>query len=103
MFDRDAMARWYAEQHLKSDPGTDAIHYVPENSPNREIRLIEVNHLIPEREPEPIDFGVDRGTPDFHRVVVLDVTPSQWDRILNGLSPLPDGWSLAGAQTFGQA
>lgn len=101
MFDRDSMAQWYARQHRESDPGTEAVWYLPVNSPDREIRLIEVNHLIQEREPEPIDFGVDRGTPDAHSVVVLDVTPSQWERIEKRALPLPDGWSINGAKRFG--
>lgn len=100
MFDRDSMVKWYAKQHRESDPGTEAIYELPEGSDVREIRLIEVNRLIPERVPEPIDFGVDRDTPDSHSVIVLDVTPSQWDLIAGGKLLLPSGWSLVGARCF---
>lgn len=104
-FDRDSMARWYAKQHIKTDPGIRAIYYLPANAPEREIRFIEVNDLIGERSDdtlEPIDFGVDSGTDTEHRLFVLDVTPDQWDRIQESSLPLPQGWSLKGKVHFGQ-
>ena len=64
LFDRDALARWYAEQHAKTDPGIRSVYYLPTNAPEREIRFVEVNDLIGERGDdtlEPIDFGVDMG------------------------------------------
>jgi hypothetical protein len=100
LFDRDSLAQWYAQQHIKTDPGICSVHYLPTNSPEREIRFIEVNELIGNREEdtlEPIDFGVDIGMETEHKLFVLDVTPSQWDRIKEFLLPLPQGWSLQDA------
>jgi hypothetical protein len=91
------MANWYAREHLKTDPGVDAIYFLPEGAPDREIRFLEVNKLIAERRDdtlEPIDFGVNRGMEDDHVLLVLDVTPGQWERIQNGSLVLPPGWSL---------
>ena len=102
-FNRDSSARWYAKQHLKTDPAIRSIHYLPTDAPEREIRLIEVNELIADRNDdalEPIDFGVDTGMESEHKVVILDVTPSQWTRIRQPSLPLPKGWSLTGAMHF---
>ena len=103
-FDRAAMARWYAKQHFKTDPGIRSVYYLPTNAPEREIRFIEVNELIGDRDDdtlEPIDFGVDTGTDTEHKLFVLDVTPSQWDRISESSLQLPHGWSLQDAVHYG--
>jgi hypothetical protein len=97
------MARWYAEEHLKTDPGIDAVYYLPANADEREIRFIEVNHLIGDRNDEalePIDFGIDTGTDHAHSLLVLDVTPSQWSRIQARQLALPCNWSLDGAVQY---
>lgn len=104
IFDRDGMAKWYAKQHLNTDPGIRAIYYLPKNAPEREIRLIEINELIGDRNDEslePIDFGVDTGMESEHKLFVLDVTPGQWVKILQKLLKLPQGWSDEGAVQFG--
>lgn len=104
-FDRDSMARWYAKQHLKTDPGIDSVYYLPKNAGEREIRFIEINHLIGDRGDdalEPIDFGVDIGMETAHKLFVLDVTPEQWDRIRANKLALPSNWSLDDAIHFGQ-
>ena len=104
LFDRDAMAQWYANQHVKTDPGIRSVYYLPTNAPEREIRFVEINELIGDRDDdtlEPIDFGVDTGIGTEHKLLVLDVTPSQWDRIKASQLPLPRGWSLDGAISSG--
>ena len=100
-FDRDAQAKWYARQHFKTDSGVKQIHYLPKNAPSGEIRFLEVNGLISEMsDPEPIDFGVDIGTPNGHILLVLDVTPGQWTAIQKGEMKLPTGWTLDGKHMF---
>jgi hypothetical protein len=103
-FDRDAMARWYATQHLQTDPGIRAVYYLPSNADEREIRFVEVNDLIADRDDatlEPIDYGVDRGMESEHTLFILDVTPDQWDRMQASRLALPHGWSLQDAVPFG--
>jgi hypothetical protein len=51
---------------------------------------------------EALDFGVDVGNPTEHKLLVVDVTPSQWDRIQRRELRLPDGWSLSNAVVFGR-
>ena len=104
-FDRDTTARWYAEEHLKTDPGIVAVYYLPENAGQREIRFVEINNLISDRNDEalePIDFGIDTGTESAHKLFVLDVTPEQWERIKSRELGLPSDWSLDHAIHFGQ-
>jgi hypothetical protein len=98
-FDQEKLARWYANRHYKTDPAIEAIVYLPANAPEREIRLVEVNDSIAEREGplEPIDFGVDIGGAEGHTLMVLDVTPAQWTRIEKSKLPLPQGWSMEGS------
>ncbi len=97
------MARWYAGRHMKTDTGTRDIYYLPEGAPGREIRLLEINEQIADRDEsplEPIDFGVDVGGVDAHTLMVLDVTPAQWERIAKKELDLPNGWSLKGSIPF---
>ncbi len=85
-FNRDEMARWYATRHLKTDTGIRSIYYLPQHASEREILLLEINELIANRDKdplEPIDFGVDGGSETAHSLIVLDVTPAQWERIAN--------------------
>lgn len=103
-FDRDSLARWYAQQHLKTDPGIEAVYYLPKNAGDREIRFVEINHLIGDRNDdalEPIDFGIDMGTDTAHKLFVLDVTPDQWTRIQANALRLPGNWSAEDAVRFG--
>jgi hypothetical protein len=105
LFDRDSMAQWYANEHIKTDPGVRSVYYLPTDAPEREIRFIEINDLIGDQNDdalEPIDFGVDRGMETEHTLLVLDVTPNQWDRIMQSSLRLPSGWSLHGAIPFGR-
>jgi hypothetical protein len=104
-FDRDSMAIWYAREHLKTDPGIVSVHYLPKNAGEREIRFVEVNRLIGDRNDDvlqPIDFGVDTGTENAHKLFVLDVTPEQWERVRAHKLSLPGNWSLDGAIPYSQ-
>lgn len=98
-FDRDRMAVVYAKRHKETDGAIREIHYLPTGAPDNEIRLVEVNDAInTTASPEPIDFGVEAGTPNAHKLIVLDVTPSQWDEIKKETLQLPPGWTLEGSQ-----
>ena len=97
------MARWYAERHLGTDPGIVLVSYLPRYASEREIRLLEVNNLIANRDKdplEPIDFGVDIGSESAHSLLVPDVTPTQWAKIRADVLALPPGWTLEGATHF---
>jgi hypothetical protein len=98
-FDRSAMAAVYAKRHRATDPAIRAIYYLPTNAPPNEIRLVEVNEAITATaSPEPIDFGVDAGSANEHKLIILDVTPDQWEKLRDGTLDLPPGWSLEDRQ-----
>jgi hypothetical protein len=102
-FDRDSMAQWYARRHLETDDAIEEVRYLPEGAPPREIRFIEVNKLISEATPmEPIDYGVEVNGADAHALLVLDVTPAQWEKIKSGAVQLPGGWKLENSISAGK-
>lgn len=82
-----------------------AVYHLKTNSPEREVRLLEVNDLMGEMKDtalEPFVICGEAGTAGEHRLAVLDVTPSQWDRLMAGRLPLPPGWSMAEAVLMGE-
>ena len=102
-FDRDSMATFYAKRHQETDPAISEVYYLPTGAPANEIRFVEVNGSITGTAgPEPIDFGVDAGTNNEHKLIVLDVTPEQWAEIREGILPLPPGWTLKGSQNISE-
>lgn len=103
MKNRNAMAARYAKRHRAIDAGILEIHHLPAGAPDDEIRLLEVNAMIPEiDQPEPIDFGVNGNNLRELRLVVLDVTPRQWRALRREAMPLPPGWSLEGSREVGR-
>ena len=91
-FDRDAMARRYVSLNRDLDPGIRKILYLPEGSPDREIRLLVVNDLLAERDDvllRPVKFGFGIGSESEHKLLVVDVSPSQWAAIERDEIPLP--------------
>lgn len=101
---RELVASWLADRHLKTDPGISEVWYLPAGAPPTEIRLLEVNKSLnlPTDDQEPlsaVDFGLD--VDDLNYVLfVADVTPSQIDMARQGQLRLPRGWSLEGSQIF---
>lgn len=100
---RDQVAAWIAGRHLAVDTGITDVWYLPDGAPEQEIRLIEINALLTglsDEEVAPIDFGFN--VEGLHFVLlVVDVTPSQWERLRIGAAALPERWSLKDAQHFG--
>ena len=97
---RDQLAEVYANRHWRTDAGVEAIYYLPEKAPDREIRLVEVNREVTSLEGlpiEPMDFGIDANGESFYRLLVLDLSPAQWHRICENEISLPAGWTLKGA------
>jgi hypothetical protein len=102
-FERDALAHTYADRHLKTDPGTRQIYYLRTNAPDTEIRFLEVNDLMAVRDAdpiEPLDFGVNAGGETLYSLLVVDVTPDQFEKIKTKEIDLPKDWSLDEALVF---
>jgi len=101
-FNRDSMALFYAKRYKETDPGIREIYYLPDGAPANEIRLVEVKEAITgTAAPDFIDFGVNGGAANEHKLIVFDVTPEQWEEIREGTLPLPEGWTLKGSQEIG--
>ena len=101
MSDRQQMAQYYAERHVEIDPGVVQILHLPAGADEREIRLLEENDDVVPFDPlQAIDFAVNVGHADAHRLLVIDVTPEQMTRIRASELPLPTGWSLEGSQAL---
>ncbi len=45
---------------------------------------------------EPLDFGAERGSIEWHKLEVISVTPRQWAGIEAGQIALAEGWSPDG-------
>jgi hypothetical protein len=99
----EPFARWLAYRHMAGDAAIERVIYLPAGAPKNEIRLLEVNRLLPvgeEEAVEPLDF-----TPDIDglqlRVLVADLTAKQWERIRReGGTSLPMGWQLRDSQIY---
>ena len=103
MSDRQQMAKHYAERHVEIDPGVLQIWHLPAGADDREIRLLEENgDVFAFHPPQAIDFVVDVGHPNAHKLVVVDVTPDQMAKIRASELSLPSGWSLEGSQLLYQ-
>ncbi len=64
-----------------------------------EIRLIEVNcNGFPMGRVEAFYFAPFEQVP--FETYLADVTPKEWQKILSGEIPLPEGWSLEGSREF---
>jgi hypothetical protein len=102
---KEEFVAWIARQHFAIDKGITRIVYLPTGAPEQEVRLVEVNALanLPENAPvEAVDFMPDiEGIP--YALFVADVTPRQFDAIMSGQLPLPNGWQLDGSQEISAA
>ena len=102
---KEEFAAWIARQHFAIDKGLTQILYLPAGAPAEEVRLLEVNSLasLPENGPvEAVDFMPDiEGV--LYSLFVADVTPRQFEAIMNHQHPLPRGWQLDGYQAFQDA
>lgn len=101
--DRDATAGWLARQHLAIDPGIAEICYL-HDAPSDEIRFVEINRLLPIPDPQSgqfdfVDFGVDIEPMDLS-LSVIDVTGEQWQKVLEGVLRLPEGWAVEPFSVF---
>jgi hypothetical protein len=94
--DRDAVAGWLARQHLAIDPGIEEVYYLRDAFAD-EVRFVEINRLLPIPDPSDrrfpfVDFGLDMERLDFS-LSVIDMTGDQWQKVVNGLLHLPEGWT----------
>jgi len=87
-----------AQLHFDADDEIEQIIWVKSDE-ERLIRLIEVNRTaLPTESVQAFRFAPSEDVP--FPIYIADVRPTEWERIQSGDIPLPEGWSLEGAQVF---
>jgi hypothetical protein len=87
-----------AQLHFDADDEIEQIIWVRSDK-ERQIRLIEVNRTaLPTESVQAFRFAPSEDVP--FPIYIADVRPTEWERIQSGDIPLPEGWSLEGAQVF---
>lgn len=94
---RDEIAAWVAKKHFVTDSSIREIWYLPQGSPQEEIRFLEVNDRLAgtESNVQAIDFGLDIQGAQY-RLLVADITSEKLEEIKKDPARLPSGWSLDG-------
>lgn len=95
---KDEFVDWIAALHFAVDKGLSRIVYFPGGAPAEEVRLLEVNvlaHLPENATVEALDFLLDIEGVDF-TLFGADVTPRQYEDIMEGKLALPKGWQMEG-------
>ncbi len=93
---KDDVARDLGRSHADPGSGVLAVYRLvapKEDDDEEPVKLLEVNENTVERGVEPLFFGPHRTTGGFP-LVVVDVTPREFDLILKNQLPLPHGWKL---------
>lgn len=91
------VARYLAESHFEAEDGLTHIYRLhgareAELREAEPIKLLEVHEGTIAAGIMPLHFGP---TPDVpYSSVIVEVTPSEFERIRNGVLPLPNGWTL---------
>jgi hypothetical protein len=92
--DRRAVVDWIARKHLLIDRTIREILFLPTDSPQDEIHLIEVNDRLDGPDDmtlRPLEYVVDTVENPF-RVMVADVNRDELEAIKLGRMKLPIGW-----------
>jgi len=90
--------RFLAQDNFEVEDGLERIVWLRHGEGDK-IRLIEVNRNgFPTGRIEAFYFAPSEEVP--FKTYLADVTPEEWQRILSGEIPLPEGWSLEGCREF---
>lgn len=94
--DKNKIARQLADAHRKFEPSISRIVRVvalEEPATDEPVKLLEVNPATSPSGIIPIVFGPDPPKIPFPSVVI-EVTEGEFESILDGRLPLPEGWRL---------
>ncbi len=88
-------ARRLADAHYNVEPVISSIRLIETNDPlDQTIRLLEVNpHTFPSG-ITPVGFGPNPSGFVPFPYVIVEVTPSEYEDVVNGTLPLRHGWRL---------
>jgi hypothetical protein len=100
---KDEMAMELAQSHANSDPGIQAVYRLigpEEELENEFLKLLEVNAETMEAGIEPIYFGPHPPSGLLWPLVLVDITPREFELLRHGSLTLPEGWEI-GPKLFG--
>ena len=90
--------KYLAQDNFEVEEGLERIVWLRQGAGNA-IRLIEVNRNgIPVGRVEAFYFAPSDEVP--FETYLADITPKEWQKILGGEIPLPEGWTLEGSREF---
>lgn len=97
---KDVEARELARKHYQIEDGITQIFRVTqgaelESDPNTPIILLEANSNTVPSGVTPIRFGPDPDVGIHYPIVIVEVTPEEFEKIQTQELKLPPGWNLA--------
>ena len=96
--DMEKVVRYLAQDNFEVEDGLERIIWLRHGAGDT-IRLIEVNRNgFPMGRVEAFTFAPSGDVP--FRVYLADITPGEWQQVLNSEIPLPPGWSLEESKEF---
>ena len=99
MFDKNGEAQKLAEAHYHIESGIQQIYRLHandavESQPNEPIKLLEVNEDTIAAGVMPLGFGPAPESGIHFPSVIVEVTPTELDRIREQSLPLPNDWKI---------
>jgi hypothetical protein len=90
--------KFLAQNNFEVEDGLERIVWLRHGAGDK-IRLIEVNRNgFPTGRIEAFYFAPFAEVP--FKTYLADITPNEWQQILSGEIPLPEGWSLENRKEF---
>jgi hypothetical protein len=90
--------KFLAQNNFEVEDGLELVVWLRRGAGDT-IRLIEVNRNgFPTGRIEAFYFAPSEDVP--FRTYLADITPKEWQQILSGVIPLPEGWSLEDRREF---
>lgn len=97
MLTKDQTAQFLADAHFRLDQGVSRVFRVlesDEKDDHKPLKLLEVNEMTSEAGIMPIAMPADPGRGIDYFVVVIEVSPGEFERLNRGELQLPHGWTL---------
>ena len=99
---KDAAAQRLIEWHFRVEPYLSEVYRIlmdDEDSEDEPIRLLEVNSAtVPTGTVETFVFAPSKNIP--FKVAIAEITPEEFQDLLDRPETLPNGWDLTKAQRF---
>lgn len=96
--DIEKAVKFLAQNNFEVEDGLERIIWL-RNGTDKKIRLIEVNRNgFPTGRIEAFYFAPSEEVP--FKTYLADITPEEWQQVINGEIPLPEGWSLEDSREF---